>query len=86
MRRALVAVVALATLAFIPSLAHAEAKRRPVGVGGYFRVMARPDFQGGVGRLGFWNLYGRLLNEAPWAALELRVDLLQSDSVSKEEP
>ena len=53
MRRALVAVVALATLAFIPSLAHAEAKRRPVGVGGYFRVMARPDFQGGVGRLGF---------------------------------
>lgn len=78
-RRALVAVVALATLAFIPSLAHAEAKRRPVGVGGYFRVMARPDFQGGVGRLGFWNLYGRLLNEAPWAALELRVDLLQSD-------
>jgi hypothetical protein len=48
-------------------------------VGGYFRVMARPDLQGGVGRLGFWNLYGRLLNEAPWAALELRLDLLQAD-------
>ena len=29
------------------------------------------------GDLGLWNLYGRLLNEGPWAALELKLDLLQ---------
>jgi hypothetical protein len=39
--------------------------------------MARPDFQGGESRLGLWNLYGRLLNEGPYAALELRLDLLR---------
>ena len=39
-------------------------------VGGYMRVMTRPDFQGGDGRLGYWNLYGRLLNEGPFVALE----------------
>lgn len=43
---------------------------------GYFRVMTRPDFQGGDGRLGYWNLYGRLLNEGPYAAVELRQDVL----------
>jgi len=62
----------------LPGLAQAEAAQQRVGVGGYFRVMARPDLQGGNGRLGYWNLYGRLLNEGPWAALELRVHLLQS--------
>ena len=46
-------------------------------VGGYFRVGARPDFQGGSGRLGYWNLYGRLLNEGPYAALELKFDVLE---------
>lgn len=51
---------------------------------GYFRVMARPDLQGGDSRLGFWNLYGRLLNEGPWAALELRLSLLKDDPSSKE--
>ncbi len=40
--------------------------------------MARPDFQGGIGRLGFWNLYGRLLNEDPFASLELKLDMLQA--------
>lgn len=45
-------------------------------VAGYFRVMTRPDLQGGTGRLGYWNLYGRLLNEGPYAALELRQDVL----------
>lgn len=58
--------------------AHAAAEARRVDVGGYFRVMARPDLQGGNGRLGYWNLYGRLLNEGPWAALELRIRLLES--------
>jgi len=46
-------------------------------VGGYFRVGARPDFQGGNGRLGYWNLYGRLLNEGPYAALEMKFDVLE---------
>ena len=46
-------------------------------VGGYFRVMTRPDLQGGAGTLGYWNLYGRLLNEGPYAALEFRFDVLQ---------
>ncbi len=51
---------------------------------GYFRVMARPDLQGGDSRLGFWNLYGRLLNEGPWATLELRLALLKEDPATKE--
>lgn len=46
-------------------------------VGGYLRVMTRPDFEGGDGRLGYWNLYGRLLNEGPYAALELRQAVLE---------
>ena len=45
-------------------------------VGGYFRVGTRPDFQGSGGKLGYWNLYGRLLNEGPYAALELKLDVL----------
>jgi hypothetical protein len=45
--------------------------------GGYLRVMTRPDFEGGDGRLGYWNLYGRLLNEGPYAALELRQEVLE---------
>jgi hypothetical protein len=52
--------------------------------GGYFRVMTRPDFEGGGGRLGYWNLYGRLLNEGPWAALELRQDVLERKAGSDE--
>ncbi len=45
-------------------------------VGGYFRVAARPDLQGGNGRLGYWNLYGRLMNEGSYGMLELRYDVL----------
>lgn len=48
-------------------------------VAGYLRVMTRPDFQGGDGKLGYWNLYGRLLNEGPYAAFELKVDLLERE-------
>ncbi len=40
--------------------------------------MARPDFQGGDGKLGYSNLYGRLMNEGPYAALEMKLDLLQA--------
>jgi hypothetical protein len=45
-------------------------------VGGYMRISTRPDFQGGDGKLGYWNLYGRLLNESSWVALETRLSLL----------
>ncbi|MBX2801225.1 MAG: hypothetical protein KTR31_26345 [Myxococcales bacterium] len=48
-----------------------------VDVGGYFRVMARPDVQGGNGRLGHWNLYGRLMNEGAYGMLDLRYDLIE---------
>jgi hypothetical protein len=47
--------------------------------GGYFRVMTRPDLQGGDGRLGYWNLYGRLLNEGPYAALDFKFDMLERE-------
>ncbi len=49
-------------------------------VGGYLRVMTRPDLQGGNGRLGYWNLYGRLLNEGPWLTLDLRLDVLEQQA------
>ena len=45
-------------------------------VGGYMRLSTRPDFQGGDGKLGYWNLHGRLLNESAWVALETRLSLL----------
>lgn len=69
---------ACAAVSLTPSLARAEAERDRFSAGGYFRVMTRPDLEGGNGRLGFWNLYGRLLNEGPYAALELRLDVLQN--------
>ena len=34
------------------------------------RVMTRPDVQGGNGTLGYWNLYGRLLNERGYTMLD----------------
>lgn len=47
-------------------------------VAGYLRVGARPDFgQGGSGRLGYWNLHGRLMNEGPYAAVEFKYDVLE---------
>jgi len=46
-------------------------------VGGYFRLMTRPDFQGGDGKLGYWNLYGRLMNEGPYVALHSQLELLE---------
>ncbi|MBI5548149.1 MAG: hypothetical protein HY901_30075, partial [Deltaproteobacteria bacterium] len=71
------AMVALACAA-LPANADAEALRDRFSAGGYFRIMTRPDFQGGDSKLGYWNLYGRLLNEGPWGMLELKLDLLQN--------
>lgn len=76
MKRLLILPILL--MLVLPALAQAEAPRQRVGVAGYFRIMARPDFQGGFGRLGFWNLHGRLLNEGPWAGLEVRVNMLDA--------
>lgn len=70
-------------LALAPA-ARAETQRERFDAGGYFRVATRPDFAGGDSRLGYWNLYGRLLNEGPWAALEMRLDLLQQQSRSNQ--
>jgi hypothetical protein len=75
-------VVGLALLLLSPSPAHAVSDDDRVNVGGYFRVMTRPDLQGGNGKLGHWNLYGRLLNEGPWAALELRLHLMEQKAGS----
>ncbi len=80
-RAAVLVAVALGT--FGATVARPGAARA-VGadLGGYFRISTRPDFQGGDGKLGYWNLYGRLLNEGPYAALELRVDLLEPRGTS----
>jgi hypothetical protein len=64
--------------AVVPSVALAQAPDSRISAGGYYRISARPDLQGGNGRLGFWNLYGRLLNEGTYAALEMKLDLLQA--------
>lgn len=53
-------------------------------VGGYFRVSARPDLQGGNGRLGYWNLYGRLMNEGSYAAVEMKFDVLERQPLAKD--
>ncbi len=66
-----------ALTAFTPPPAYAASQADRFSAGGYFRIMTRPDFQGGNSRLGYWNLYGRLLNEGPWGALELQLDLLE---------
>jgi len=70
--------LALALATSLPAAAWGEAASDRFSAGGYFRIMARPDFQGGVSQLGYWNLYGRLLNEGPWGSLELKLDLLQT--------
>ena len=75
-RHAFLFLPALLLLCSLPTVAHAEAEGNRWGLGGYIRLGARPDFQGGNNRLGYWNLYGRLLNEGPWVALEARLDVL----------
>lgn len=70
--------IALAAAALVGTRrARAEATSDRFGAGGYLRIATRPDFQGGNSKLGYWNLYGRLLNEGPYGALELKLDLLQ---------
>lgn len=56
--------------------AAAETSADRFSAAGYFRVAARPDLDGGFSRLGLWNISGRLLNEGPYALLDLRLDVL----------
>ena len=70
------------TWSMLALLLSAPVQAGSVEAAGYLRVGARPDLQGGNGKLGYWNLTGRLLNEGPYAALELRAQPLvrQHDS------
>ena len=75
------ALLALA-VAVLPSDARADDDR--FSAGGYFRIGARPDFQGGWSKLGLWNISGRLLNETQWAALEMRLQLIKETPGTKD--
>lgn len=66
----------------LPSQAQADDDR--FSAGGYFRIAARPDFQGGWSKLGLWNISGRLLNETTWAALEMRLQLIKQSPGTNE--
>lgn len=81
MLRRIIRTGPLATV-LLALLAPATASAIGADVAGYFRISTRPDLQGGDGKLGYWNLYGRLLNEGPYAALELRLDLLEPRGTS----
>ena len=48
-RALLITLVVTATLCWHPQQSRAETQEQRVSVGGYFRLMARPDFQGGNG-------------------------------------
>ncbi|MBI5478467.1 MAG: hypothetical protein HY906_06400, partial [Deltaproteobacteria bacterium] len=74
--RAVAALLGFAAL--WPAAARADVTRDRFSAAGYFRVMVRPDLAGGTNKLGFWNLYGRLMNEGPWATLDLKLDMLQA--------
>ena len=66
------------------ALGAAPAHAGKADVAGYLRVGMRPDFQGGSGTLGYWNLYGRLLNERSYAALEFRYDVLERQPLNRD--
>lgn len=83
MRRALLVLV-LASAGLLARPAVADVAEDRFTAAGYFRVMTRPDLQGGDSRLGFWNLYGRLLNEGPYAMLELRLALLEEHPATRD--
>src|SRR5205814_6064160 len=67
-----------------PLAAWADAPVSRFSAGGYYRIMTRPDFQGGDSRLGLWNLSGRLLNEGPYGMLQMQLNVLQTDSTRSE--
>ena len=54
-------------------------KEDPYEIGLYFRIMSRYDFGANSSTLGWWPLYGRLLNETPWIKLDLDYDIIKSE-------
>jgi hypothetical protein len=78
--------IALITAVFGATLAsaHADVTRDRASAAGYLRVMTRPDLSGGDSRLGFSNRYGRLLNEGPFASLQLRLSILEEEPGTNE--
>ena len=60
----------------LSAVARADAPSNTVEVGGYYRLQALTDFQGGNGRLGLSTIYGRLLNEGPYGIVELRYNAI----------
>ena len=78
--------IAFALVLLTGSSAFADSDTNRFAAGGYFRVSTRPDFSGGDGKLGFYNLYGRLMNEGPYAALEMRLDMLQKQASRANQP
>ncbi len=82
--RNLTAVALACGLLGTAATVHAEASRDRFSAGGYFRIMTRPSLQGGGGKLGLWNLHGRLLNEGPWGTLDLKLDLIQPEPGSND--
>ncbi len=74
---------ALATL-LIAQAALGQATTDRFSAGGYYRIMTRPDFEGGNSKLGLWNLSGRLLNEGPYGMLQLQLNVLQSDPAQQQ--
>jgi hypothetical protein len=74
-----------ATLLMAGALLAGSAHAGRADVAGYLRVGARPDFgQGGDGRLGYWNLYGRLLNEGNYAGIEFKYDVLEREALTQD--
>jgi len=71
--------LALAVLLLPSFAARADESPSRFSFGGYFRIMAQPDFQGGNGGLGLWNISGRLLNEGPYAMVQSQLQLIQAD-------
>ncbi len=77
--RHILALLTLMAVVFMAWLSpqNAQADEDRFSAGGYFRISARPDFQGGWSKLGLWNISGRLMNETQWAALDMRLQLIK---------
>ena len=76
--------IALVAINALPRVSDADVDRDRASAAGYLRIMTRPSLSGGDSKLGFWNLYGRLLNEGPFASLQLRLSVLQQRPATDE--
>ena len=77
-------IIALGLVMAAVAVATADISRDRASAAGYLRVMARPSLTGGDSRLGFSNRYGRLLNEGPFASLQLRLSILEQEAGTDE--